>query len=76
MAARVKSYAVLSANSCRLLEDKHTADGMTNSSLEIPMFKKVAIFGVGLIGGSFALALKKAGGAGQIVGGWTLHHFC
>lgn len=32
------------------------------------MFKKVAIFGVGLIGGSFALALKKAGAAQRIVG--------
>lgn len=32
------------------------------------MFKKIAIFGVGLIGGSFALALKKAGVAEQIVG--------
>lgn len=30
--------------------------------------KKIVIFGVGLIGGSFALALKKAGVAGQIVG--------
>ena len=29
---------------------------------------KVVIFGVGLIGGSFALALKKAGAAGSIVG--------
>lgn len=32
------------------------------------MFKKIAIFGVGLIGGSFALALKKAGAVEQIVG--------
>ena len=32
------------------------------------MFNKVAIFGVGLIGGSFALALKKAGMVGEIVG--------
>lgn len=32
------------------------------------MFKKIAIFGVGLIGGSFALALKKAGAAERIVG--------
>ncbi|MDB5729002.1 MAG: prephenate dehydrogenase/arogenate dehydrogenase family protein [Noviherbaspirillum sp.] len=32
------------------------------------MFKKITIFGVGLIGGSFALALKKAGMVGQIVG--------
>lgn len=31
-------------------------------------FSKIAIFGVGLIGGSFALALKKAGAVGQIVG--------
>jgi prephenate dehydrogenase len=32
------------------------------------VFNKITIFGVGLIGGSFALALKKAGMAGQIVG--------
>jgi prephenate dehydrogenase len=32
------------------------------------VFKKIAIFGVGLIGGSFALALKKAGAVEQIVG--------
>jgi prephenate dehydrogenase len=32
------------------------------------MFNKVAIFGVGLIGASFALALKAAGAAGKIVG--------
>ena len=32
------------------------------------MFDKVVIFGVGLIGGSFALALKHAGAAGAIVG--------
>jgi prephenate dehydrogenase len=31
-------------------------------------FKRIAIFGVGLIGGSFALALKKAGAVEQIVG--------
>ncbi|MBC3869723.1 prephenate dehydrogenase [Undibacterium oligocarboniphilum] len=30
--------------------------------------KRIAIFGVGLIGGSFALALKKAGAVGHIVG--------
>lgn len=33
-----------------------------------PEFGKVVIFGVGLIGGSFALALKAAGQAGEIVG--------
>lgn len=32
------------------------------------MLKKITIFGVGLIGGSFALALKKADAAAQIVG--------
>jgi prephenate dehydrogenase len=31
-------------------------------------FKTVAIFGVGLIGGSFALALRKAGFSGRILG--------
>ena len=33
-----------------------------------PLFGKVVVFGVGLIGGSFALALKAAGQAGEIVG--------
>ncbi|HVK55623.1 MAG TPA: prephenate dehydrogenase/arogenate dehydrogenase family protein [Burkholderiales bacterium] len=33
-----------------------------------PTFKKIAIFGVGLIGGSFALALKAAQAVQQIVG--------
>ncbi|WP_050463907.1 prephenate dehydrogenase [Herbaspirillum autotrophicum] len=32
------------------------------------MFNKIVIFGVGLIGGSFALALKKAGVVEQVVG--------
>jgi prephenate dehydrogenase len=32
------------------------------------VFKKIAIFGVGLIGGSFALALKRAGGVTQVSG--------
>jgi prephenate dehydrogenase len=32
------------------------------------VFKKIVIFGVGLIGGSFALALKKAGAVEQVVG--------
>ena len=33
-----------------------------------PLFKKIVIFGVGLIGGSFALALRKAGVVGEVVG--------
>ncbi|MDP2693315.1 MAG: prephenate dehydrogenase/arogenate dehydrogenase family protein [Gallionella sp.] len=33
-----------------------------------PQFKKVIIFGVGLIGGSFALALRKANTVGEVVG--------
>lgn len=33
-----------------------------------PLFRKVVIFGVGLIGGSFALALRKAGAVGEVVG--------
>jgi prephenate dehydrogenase len=33
-----------------------------------PKFKKIVIFGVGLIGGSFALALRKAGAVGEVVG--------
>lgn len=32
------------------------------------MFNKISIFGVGLIGGSFALALKKAGAVRQVIG--------
>jgi len=32
------------------------------------VFNKISIFGVGLIGGSFALALKKAGAVRQVVG--------
>ena len=33
-----------------------------------PLINKLVIFGVGLIGGSFALALRQAGAAGEIVG--------
>ena len=33
-----------------------------------PQFKKIVIFGVGLIGGSFALALRKADAVGEVVG--------
>ena len=33
-----------------------------------PLFKKIVIFGVGLIGGAFALALRKAGAVGEVVG--------
>ena len=32
------------------------------------MLNKVVIFGVGLIGGSFARSLKKAGAVGSVVG--------
>lgn len=34
----------------------------------MPPFRKIVIFGVGLIGGSFALALRKAQAVGEIVG--------
>jgi prephenate dehydrogenase len=34
----------------------------------VPQFKKIVIFGVGLIGGSFALALRKANAVGEVVG--------
>lgn len=34
----------------------------------MPALKKIAIFGVGLIGGSFALALKKSGTVSEVVG--------
>jgi prephenate dehydrogenase len=33
-----------------------------------PKFKKIVIFGVGLIGGSFAMALRKAGAVDSVVG--------
>lgn len=33
-----------------------------------PAFRKIVIFGAGLIGGSFALALKKANAVGEVVG--------
>lgn len=33
-----------------------------------PAFEKIVIFGVGLIGGSFSLALRKAGAVGEVVG--------
>jgi len=33
-----------------------------------PLIGKLAIFGVGLIGGSFALALREAGAVGEVVG--------
>lgn len=33
-----------------------------------PEFEKVVVFGVGLVGGSFALALKAVGQAGEVVG--------
>ena len=36
--------------------------------MSVPLFKKVVIFGVGLIGGSFALALRKAHAVGEVVG--------
>ena len=36
--------------------------------MDIPALKKLVIFGVGLIGGSVAIALKKAGCTAQIVG--------
>ncbi|MES2047343.1 MAG: prephenate dehydrogenase/arogenate dehydrogenase family protein [Pseudomonadota bacterium] len=36
--------------------------------LKQQVFKRVAIFGVGLIGGSFALALKKAGAVQHVIG--------
>jgi prephenate dehydrogenase len=34
----------------------------------VPLFKKIVIFGVGLIGGSFALALRKANAVSEVVG--------
>ncbi len=41
---------------------------LTSFKAESNVFKKVVIFGVGLIGGSFALALRRAGQAAHIVG--------
>ncbi|MBI5438296.1 MAG: prephenate dehydrogenase/arogenate dehydrogenase family protein [Nitrosomonadales bacterium] len=34
----------------------------------MPLFRKIVIFGAGLIGGSFALALRKANAASEVVG--------
>jgi prephenate dehydrogenase len=36
--------------------------------MSAPLIGKLAVYGVGLIGGSFALALKKAAAVGQVVG--------
>jgi len=36
--------------------------------MNTPLFNKIVIFGVGLIGGSFALALRKANAVGEVVG--------
>ena len=36
--------------------------------MTVPLFRKVVIFGVGLIGGSFALALRKAHAVSEVVG--------
>ena len=36
--------------------------------MSAPAFKKIVVFGVGLIGGSFALALRKAEAVGEVVG--------
>jgi len=41
-----------------------------------PQFKKIVIFGVGLIGGSFALALRKAGVVGEVVGFGVARAIC
>src|SRR3989338_11526597 len=38
------------------------------SAMPEPQLKKIVIFGVGLIGGSFALALRKANVVGEVVG--------
>lgn len=43
-------------------------NGVLMGNLHKQVFKRVVIFGVGLIGGSFALALKKAGAVQQVVG--------
>lgn len=36
--------------------------------MSVPAFKKIVIFGVGLIGGSFGLALRKVGAVQEVVG--------
>lgn len=41
---------------------------MTQASSSKPLIKKLVVIGVGLIGGSFALALKKAGQVEHVVG--------
>ena len=41
---------------------------MTNPKSSDPLFREVALVGVGLIGGSLALAARKAGLVGRVVG--------
>ena len=42
--------------------------------MTLPLFRRITIFGVGLIGGSFALALRKASAVGEVVGfGRSMH---
>jgi prephenate dehydrogenase len=57
MAANLDRFA---GGKCRLYRGTQESPGL--------MLKRIAIFGVGLIGGSFALALKKAGAVGHVVG--------
>src|SRR5580765_2988215 len=52
----------------RLAGRKCSLHHSIESDIGLMIVKKIVIFGVGLIGGSFALALKRAGVAGQIVG--------
>jgi len=42
--------------------------GGVQTEVQAKMLNKIAVFGVGLIGGSFALALKKAGAVAHVVG--------
>jgi len=54
---------------CRVGEIKNCEEQeRIRSSTAMPSFRKVAILGTGLIGGSFGLALRRAGFGGAIVG--------
>ncbi len=44
------------------------ASAPAQASVSEPLIGKLAVYGVGLIGGSFALALKAAAGVGKVVG--------
>jgi prephenate dehydrogenase len=57
----------LAGRECRVSQRIEEGSGLRLAE-QLTVLKKITIFGVGLIGGSFALALKHAGAVGQVVG--------